>query len=222
MNLNSAKSLALRLMRKHGLISQGWAFRWNNNARRAGVCKIRLARMLRPHILAQKAPIPQQKRIELSRHWTRIHSPTQVKNTVLHEIAHALAGLQARHGSAWKEIAARIGAAPRSCFVDARLAKKPNYTIFCENCGRPHHLYKLSSAWRKRSCKICASAPIIFDHRRKMHFHYVTYSSLATRRRLTKRENLPKFGARLRLRPPDEAASNCSRVEHGRHGCSTT
>jgi hypothetical protein len=205
MNLNSAKALALRLMRKHRLIERGWQFHWNSNARRAGVCRVRRARLpahvrLASGLSANLIQIgADQKQIELSRYWTRIHSRDLVEETILHEIAHALAGPEAHHGPAWKKIASCIGAKPQSCFVVARLAKKANYTVFCENCGHPQYLYKLSSIWRKRSCKFCGSSPIIFDHRRKVHFCFIFYSSLASRRMLTKKEFLSRLGRRLRL-----------------------
>ncbi|MDE0096059.1 MAG: SprT-like domain-containing protein [Gammaproteobacteria bacterium] len=57
---------------------------------------------------------PLDRRIGLSRHHAVTGSPEQVTDTVLHEIAHALAGPEAGHGPAWKAIARRIGATPRS------------------------------------------------------------------------------------------------------------
>ncbi|MDE0281566.1 MAG: SprT-like domain-containing protein [Gammaproteobacteria bacterium] len=57
---------------------------------------------------------PLERRIGLSRHHAVTGSPEQVADTVLHEIAHALAGSGAGHGPAWKAIARRIGATPRS------------------------------------------------------------------------------------------------------------
>ena len=36
--------------------------------------------------------------------------PREVRDTILHEIAHALAGAKAKHGPAWKAIARRLGA----------------------------------------------------------------------------------------------------------------
>ncbi len=38
----------------------------------------------------------------------------QVRDTVLHEIAHAIAGPEAGHGPLWKATARRIGATPRA------------------------------------------------------------------------------------------------------------
>ena len=40
--------------------------------------------------------------------------PREVRDTILHEIAHALAGAKARHGPAWKAIAKRLGATPKA------------------------------------------------------------------------------------------------------------
>ena len=57
---------------------------------------------------------PLDRHIGLSRHHAVTGSPEQVTDTVLHEIAHALAGPEAGHGPAWKAIARRIGATPRS------------------------------------------------------------------------------------------------------------
>lgn len=54
------------------------------------------------------------RRIALSRHHAVIASRELVTDTILHEIAHALAGPEAGHGPAWKVIARRIGATPRS------------------------------------------------------------------------------------------------------------
>jgi hypothetical protein len=65
--------------------------------RRLGVCKYRT------------------KRIEIVEFHTLNNPPENVLDTLLHEIAHALAGPAARHGPVWKAFAVRIGATPRSC-----------------------------------------------------------------------------------------------------------
>jgi predicted SprT family Zn-dependent metalloprotease len=204
MDLHAAQPLAVALMRQYGLDEKEWEFHFNNNARRAGVCKVFRPRqsalvsaaqtvMRRMQLLKTAKP----NRIELSRPWTRLHSEAQVRDTILHEIAHALAGPSARHGPRWKKVAQRLGAEPKSCFHDERLAKEPLYTIFCPNsCGKPIHRYKLSREWRLRLCSECTSPFVIFDHRRKTHFRYVPYSSVESRRLLTIRESIPKLGKR--------------------------
>ncbi|MDD9982299.1 MAG: SprT-like domain-containing protein [Gammaproteobacteria bacterium] len=85
---------ARALMDAHGL--EEWTLRFGAAQRRLGAC------LERPKI------------IEIAR-WHAAHGePRQVTDTVLHEIAHALAGANAGHGPAWKAVARRIGATPRA------------------------------------------------------------------------------------------------------------
>jgi len=56
-----------------------------------------------------------QKKIELSLFHTVSSDDDQIMDTILHEIAHALAGPSAGHGPKWKQIAQQIGATPKSC-----------------------------------------------------------------------------------------------------------
>ena len=48
----------------------------------------------------------------------------QVTDTILHEIAHALAGPGAGHGPAWKATASRLGATPKSCAPESDEARR--------------------------------------------------------------------------------------------------
>lgn len=55
------------------------------------------------------------KEIALSK-FHALKNPLEVtRNTVLHEIAHALAGYEANHGPKWKAICRKIGAIPERC-----------------------------------------------------------------------------------------------------------
>ena len=47
-------------------------------------------------------------------------SEAEIRDTILHEIAHALAGPEARHGARWKAIARRIDATPRANVYERR------------------------------------------------------------------------------------------------------
>ena len=74
MDLDSAEQIAEHLMTRHGLMGRGWSFAFNRRKRSLGLC----------HYTAR--------RIELSSHFVEMNDETQVRDTVLHEIAHALAG----------------------------------------------------------------------------------------------------------------------------------
>lgn len=87
---------ARTLMNSHGL--QDWILRLDESYRFLGKCNFRdqVILLSRGHVLDGK--------------------DEDIKDTILHEIAHALAGPKAKHGPKWKEIARRIGATPKACF----------------------------------------------------------------------------------------------------------
>ena len=93
--LREVAAQARDLMDRNGLA--GWSFGFNGAAKKLGVCRYR------------------QKEILLSRKHAVDGMPDQVADTILHEIAHALAGADAGHGPAWKKIARQLGATPKSC-----------------------------------------------------------------------------------------------------------
>ncbi len=85
---------ARQMMDEHGLKS--WYLYFSQARRMLGKCAFR------------------EKSIYISRYHAVYYEPMQVDDTILHEIAHALAGLEAGHGPKWKEIARRIGATPKA------------------------------------------------------------------------------------------------------------
>jgi hypothetical protein len=78
MNLQEAATASRQLMDRHGLTS--WHFEFDNAKGRFGSCNYRT------------------RTISVSRHLTELNTWDHVANTVLHEIAHALAGKRAGHG----------------------------------------------------------------------------------------------------------------------------
>lgn len=98
MELVGAMRLARKLMDEHGL--HEWRLLGDDAKRRAGACRYGT------------------RTISLSRPLTHLHDETEVRETVLHEIAHALAGPAAGHGPQWQSIATAIGSTGARC-VDA-------------------------------------------------------------------------------------------------------
>ena len=92
--LNGVAGMARRLMDEHGLT--GWTLAFVEAKRRLGDCHFR------HHV------------IRISRAHALEGSEEQIRDTVLHEIAHAIAGHEAGHGPLWKVTARRIGATPRA------------------------------------------------------------------------------------------------------------
>ena len=92
--LTRIAAMARELMDEHGL--DAWTFAFLEAERRLGDCHFqeRVIRIGRAHALDA--------------------SEAEIRDTILHEIAHALAGPEARHGPVWKATAKRIGATPRA------------------------------------------------------------------------------------------------------------
>lgn len=97
MNLTEVTTLAHTLMAEHGITEKGWTFGFDNAKKRMGVC--------RHHT----------KSIGVSRLYAVEASEDEIRDTILHEIAHALAGPNEGHQIRWKVIASRIGATPKAC-----------------------------------------------------------------------------------------------------------
>src|SRR5206468_7592237 len=123
MVLEPLETSARRELAENGL--QGWTFGLAKTRRRLGVCKYRA------------------KRIEIAEYYARNSPPESVLDTLLHEIAHALAGPAARHGPAWKAVAVRLGATPRACETSHRAVMEPgDWQASCPACNQTFHRYR--------------------------------------------------------------------------------
>lgn len=90
--LRAVAAMARGCMVRHGL--EDWTLAFVESRRRLGDCQFgdRLIRIARHHAIDD--------------------SNERIRDTVLHEIAHAIAGPEAGHGPLWKAVAQSIGATP--------------------------------------------------------------------------------------------------------------
>lgn len=116
MDLRLARDLARQLMDSHGL--KDWDFYFDTAKRRFGVCRYR------------------EKRISLSAALTHLNTEEEVRDTILHEIAHALAGPRAGHGPLWKAKALQIGCKPERCYGEEIVKPAATYVTECPGCGK--------------------------------------------------------------------------------------
>lgn len=111
-----AQVLAEELMYNHGLLD--WKFCFDRAKKRFGRCDYT------------------KKQISISASLTQLNSEEHVKDTILHEIAHALAGYEAGHGPKWKEIITQIGGKPNRCYgTEEIIIPKLKYTATCPQCS---------------------------------------------------------------------------------------
>ena len=133
---DAARALARELMDRHGL--DAWSFRFDRARRRLGCCRY------------------DSRTITLSRHLVQLNPVEVVRDTILHEIAHALTP-GAKHGPAWRARAVALGAAPRACVsADAVTLPPAPYVLVCNVCGariaryrRPRRRYVCRRCWQR-------------------------------------------------------------------------
>jgi predicted SprT family Zn-dependent metalloprotease len=94
-------------------------------------------------------------KIALSRPVTALNSEEQVRDTILHEIAHARAGISAGHGPMWKAIALAIGARPEPCCTASTVQVQGRYFAVCPNCAQELNKYRRPRAGARYVCVSC-------------------------------------------------------------------
>lgn len=120
MDLTKAERLANDLMKKHG-IDKDWKFEWSRSVMNFGQAKCTWRRGVYHQI------------INLSKPLTEIRPESEVRMTILHEIAHALVGLEHNHDKVWKAKCLEIGGNGSPHEMNLKdIAKITNYTYHCE------------------------------------------------------------------------------------------
>jgi len=134
LDLTEARQLAAGLMAQHGLT--GWRLVFDNAKTRAGVCRF------------------DRKQIGLSRPLVALYDIEQVTDTVLHEIAHALAGPRHGHDRLWRATARRIGCSGRRCVP----AEAPSVDgSWVGVCPAGHRTTAHRRPIRVKSCRGCSA-----------------------------------------------------------------
>lgn len=137
MTLSAARQLAKKLMRRHKL-SPEWSFEFDRARVRFGKCNYA------------------KKEISLSRHLVELNDEAEVRDTILHEIAHALAPRGAGHGPAWQAAAQSIGCNAQRCYGEEVARPMPKYKGTCPACRRV--IYR-----HRRAAIACGRCAPIFD-----------------------------------------------------------
>lgn len=131
-----AEQLAKALINKWGLHS--WTFEFNYAKKSLGMC------------------VYGSKSIKLSSYLLPFMSDDDVKDTILHEIAHALdweCRGKSDHGPEWKKWAIKVGAKPnRISKISKEITDKSKYTLTCPN---GHKVAAHRKRKRESSCAKC-------------------------------------------------------------------
>lgn len=123
------RDLAESLLGQYNLLD--WTFHFNTNKRRLGVCKYHT------------------KRIEISIHHIGDSFP-QVRNTILHEVAHAIVGRGQKHNFVWRRKAIEIGCDGARCGEAMQVTPK-----YIGTCPNGHTVNRFRRPKKPSSCVKC-------------------------------------------------------------------
>ncbi len=143
MDLKKAERMAKRLIRKHlhsrGL--HGWEFTFDRARRRFGSCRFtrrRVGHRPSPTYVVCGDVISRSQTIgviSLSRLLTELNSEEEVREVILHEIAHALCGPGVGHSKTWRRMSRTIGCKEGRCYDPQKVKTPPRkYIAECPNC----------------------------------------------------------------------------------------
>jgi predicted SprT family Zn-dependent metalloprotease len=141
MNLAKLEIMAKDCLIHHGLAQQGWIVAWNNRKRSMGRCVYRT------------------KSIELSRPVAALNNEDEMLDTVLHEIAHALAGYEANHNRTWKICAMSVGARPQHCGGSKVIHVPGKFQAVCPACSKTFNRHRKPNPLRMSRCPCFGNRP---------------------------------------------------------------
>lgn len=132
--LARVEALARRLLTAYGL--SRWSFAFNRRRRDMGLC------------------LEGPRQIQLSEHFVLLNGDELVRDTLLHEIAHALVGTAHGHDAAWKAKCVEVGARPERVSYEAAMPDG-RWQAHCSGCGLVHHRHRKPKHLRGWWCRHC-------------------------------------------------------------------
>ncbi|MBA4186589.1 MAG: sprT domain-containing protein [Planctomycetaceae bacterium] len=136
---HTIRELSRRLLDDHGLTT--WEFGFNSNVRRAGVCFYPTR--------------TEAGRIELSIHFAERNTDEEVRDTLLHELAHALVGPGHGHDEVWRAKCQQIGARPDACYGEEVDMPRGRWQAKCAACTAVYNRHRRpgnTEGWHCRPC----------------------------------------------------------------------
>jgi len=134
-----AEKLAKDLINKY---IPGWGFAWIRSQRCYGKCSFS------EHCIKLSLPLVQRNTV------------VETTNTILHEIAHAMAGPGHNHDWYWKAQCIKIGARPERCFDPTQVDTGAEWKAECKCPGR---VFKaIRKPRRSFICRVCRH-PLVYS-----------------------------------------------------------
>ena len=142
-NEKQAKEVAETFLKQYGLFAEGWRFVFGrNNFHRLGCCNYT------------------RKQISVARNLINLNSIDISKNTIIHELAHAICWVENKsncgHSDIWRKKCIELGIAPNrttDCEAENINLGKSKYTYICPNCKIESQRQKIAT--REFACANC-------------------------------------------------------------------
>jgi predicted SprT family Zn-dependent metalloprotease len=128
------RDLAAGLLDAFGL--RDWRFAYNRRKREMGLC------LFDARIIA------------LSVHFVEMNDDHFIRDTLLHEIAHALVGPGHGHDAVWKSKCREVGARPERLCHEA-IMPTGRWQAYCAGCGMLHHRHRKPKRMIGWHCRYC-------------------------------------------------------------------
>ncbi|MDX2376652.1 SprT-like domain-containing protein [Microbacterium sp. LRZ72] len=132
-DLARVRAWADALISRH--LDESWSFGFDNAKRRAGLCDFT------------------RKRISVSRYLAARYDDDTNQQTLLHEVAHAMAGASVGHGPEWKRTARALGYTGGTTH---RGETATELAPWVGTCPAGHTAYRYRRPARAMSCVACA------------------------------------------------------------------
>ena len=160
-----------------------WTFRWGKGTRTFGLCS------------------SYERTISISKRLAAVNTEERVERTILHEVAHAVAGSLAGHGLRWKAACLMLGLTnPERCWNTATtnpVELTKGWTLECPKCGYKHCQSRLTRPFQEGTrnyyCRTCRVHLVVYrtELGRPVNWDEVKPIPLAPRRRQPARRLWP-------------------------------
>jgi predicted SprT family Zn-dependent metalloprotease len=137
MPLREIEAVGNQLMQEHEAkneLETGWNFGFDLAPARAGICRYK------------------EKQISLSVTYCLKATKAEIRNTILHEIAHAIVGPKHGHDAVWKAVAGKIGCTAERCHRVEHTT--PRWLGQC-GCGKQWTRQRLTQRAKTGLCPAC-------------------------------------------------------------------
>jgi predicted SprT family Zn-dependent metalloprotease len=155
MKLIDARNMLVSEMRQHGLLAEGWTWKFDRAKNRRGQTSWRY----------NDDGSIKRRWISLSENFVRLNNEDRVLATIRHEIAHALVGGTHGHDAVWQAKCREIGGNGQRCTAAVEVPAK--WIGTCPGCGNAIHRHRMTAKAQRVACARCCRSNGGYDARFK-------------------------------------------------------